>query len=71
MAKLSQYLLIISILGISLSGCIHTRPERDVLFQTSTIYALLDGGYDGNVSYGDLKRYGDTGSEPFMNLMER
>lgn len=35
--------------------------ERHVIFQTSTIDALLDGAYDGDVSFGELRRHGDFG----------
>lgn len=31
------------------------------VFQTSTIDALLDGAYDGDVTFGELRRHGDFG----------
>jgi len=34
---------------------------RDVLYQTSTIGALLQGVYDGNTTVGDLRTHGDVG----------
>ena len=37
----------------------------DVLYQVSTINVLLDGGYDGMLSFGDLKKYGDAGIGTF------
>lgn len=36
-------------------------PERDVIFQASTIGALLDGVYDGDMSLAELRRHGDFG----------
>lgn len=33
----------------------------DVIFQTSTIDALMEGVYDGNSTYGELKKHGDFG----------
>ena len=35
--------------------------ERDVLFQTSTIGALMFGVYDGDVSFAELKQHGGFG----------
>jgi len=35
--------------------------DRDVVFQTSTLHALLEGVYDGQVTFADLKRHGDVG----------
>jgi len=35
--------------------------DRDVLFQTSTVGALLQGVYDGPVPLGELGRHGDLG----------
>jgi acetolactate decarboxylase len=35
--------------------------DRDVLYQTSTIGALLQGVYDGDTSVGDLRQRGDIG----------
>lgn len=39
------------------------RPEHEphVVFQTSTIGALLDGAYDGDVTVGELLEHGDLG----------
>jgi acetolactate decarboxylase len=39
------------------------RPEDRprVIFQTSTIDALLDRAYDGDVSFGELRQHGDFG----------
>jgi acetolactate decarboxylase len=43
------------------------RPEtdRDVVFQTSTIGALLAGAYDGDVTFGELRPHGDLGLGTF------
>ena len=35
--------------------------EPHVLFQASTIGALLDGGYDGDVTFAELAEHGDLG----------
>ncbi|VUT23751.1 MAG: Alpha-acetolactate decarboxylase [Candidatus Methanolliviera sp. GoM_asphalt] len=41
---------------------------QETLTQVSTIGALLNGVYDGGVSFGDLKRYGDFGIGTFNGL---
>jgi acetolactate decarboxylase len=35
--------------------------NRDQLYQISTLPALMEGLYDGETTFGDLKRHGDTG----------
>ncbi len=35
--------------------------ESHTLFQASTVSALLDGAYDGDLSFAELARQGDTG----------
>ncbi|CAN5459437.1 acetolactate decarboxylase [soil metagenome] len=40
---------------------IHERIEPGVLFQASTIGALLDGAYDGDISFGELAEHGNLG----------
>lgn len=37
------------------------HAEDDTIFQTSTLDALMEGVYDGNFTYGDLKKHGDFG----------
>src|SRR5215218_5350169 len=37
------------------------EPLHHTLFQTSTIDALLDGNYDGDVSFAELAERGDFG----------
>jgi acetolactate decarboxylase len=40
---------------------LHAEREPHVLFQASTIGALLDGAYDGDVTFGELAEHGDLG----------
>ena len=39
----------------------HAQREPHVLFQASTIAALLDGAYDGDLTFAELARHGDLG----------
>lgn len=59
-------------IDVALAGALHVEylkrnelgaSERlhHVLFQTSTVDALLDGKYDGDVSFGELRGSGDFG----------
>jgi acetolactate decarboxylase len=40
---------------------LHAEREPHVLFQASTIGALLDGAYDGDLSFARLAEHGDLG----------
>lgn len=40
---------------------LHAERERHVLFQASTIGALLDGAYEGDLSFAELAEHGDHG----------
>ena len=40
---------------------LHPEHEPHVLFQASTIGALLDGAYDGDVTFAELAEHGDLG----------
>ncbi len=42
--------------------------DREILVQTSTIDALLDGVFDGEMTYGELAQYGDFGIGTFDGL---
>ena len=42
--------------------------DRDVIFQTSTLSALQEGVYDGEITLGELKRHGDFGIGTFQGL---
>ncbi len=64
---ISFRLLFVIILLLPL-GCSHTPENRDVLFQISTIDALLGGAYDGKLTYGELREYGDFGIGTFNGL---
>ncbi len=60
-------LLLILTLSILISGlgCVNQVAnkdlEKDILYQYSTIEALLEGIYDGNMTFGELKAHGDYG----------
>jgi acetolactate decarboxylase len=40
---------------------LHAEREAHVLFQASTIGALLEGAYDGDLSFAELGEHGDLG----------
>jgi acetolactate decarboxylase len=40
---------------------LHPEHDAHVLFQASTIGALLDGAYEGDVSFAELAEHGDLG----------
>ncbi len=40
---------------------LHAEHESHALFQASTIGALLDGAYDGDLSFAELAEHGDLG----------
>jgi hypothetical protein len=44
--------------------------EGDSAFQASTIGAVLDGVYHGDVAVGELREHGTSASALSMNLME-
>ena len=50
----------------------HDRITQDAplheVFQTSTIAALLDGAYDGDVTFGELRAHGDLGLGTLQHL---
>ncbi len=39
----------------------HAEHEPHLLFQASTIGALLDGAYEGDVTFAELAEHGDLG----------
>jgi len=42
-------------------GELHAEREAHVLFQASTIGALLEGAYEGDLSFAELAEHGDLG----------
>ena len=40
---------------------LHAEHEPHVLFQASTVGALLDGAYEGDATFGELAEHGDVG----------
>jgi acetolactate decarboxylase len=47
--------------GLAALSHVSDGGERDVVYQTSTISALMLGAYDGSLSFADLARHGDFG----------
>jgi len=58
----------IVVLGFGLVSCAPLRPAGPVLHQTSTLTALLDGGYDAATTCGELRRQGNFGIGTFDHL---
>jgi acetolactate decarboxylase len=65
--KIIKYFLLV-LLIFSPWACIDSLRENDTLFQISTINALMNGAYKGEMTFGDLKRYGDLGIGTFDGL---
>jgi acetolactate decarboxylase len=52
---------VILFFALILAACSDYHKKQGVLFQTSTINALLQGDYDGTMTFGQLKRHGNFG----------
>jgi len=66
--KMRRSLLLAILIGLWLTGAAGLAADRQVLFQTSTLQALMNGVYDGDCSFGELKRHGDFGLGTFDAL---
>ena len=62
------YLLIGLCFTLAINSYAQDLGDRDVLFQTSTIDALLEGVYDGDVTFKELGKHGDLGIGTFNGL---
>jgi acetolactate decarboxylase len=58
-------LLLLLVVG---SGCTSSSRDAGVAWQNSTIDALLDGNYDGDVTFDELRKHGDFGLGTFDAL---
>lgn len=54
--------------GVALCSAAQAAPDRDVLYQVSTLDALLAGVFDRVASIGELLAHGDTGIGCFEAL---
>lgn len=50
------------------AGALRPHHHDDAAFQTSTIAALLDGAYDGDLTFGELALHGDFGLGTLQGL---
>jgi acetolactate decarboxylase len=50
------------------SGCLGSLKDKDILFQTSTLSALSEGDFDGDLTYKDLRQHGNFGIGTFDDL---
>ena len=66
--KIIRYLLVATSLLIAISGCSRVQENKDVLFQASTMNAILERVYDGEITYKELKQHGDFGIGTFNGL---
>lgn len=66
-------LIIVIISLVSCTGAPSTSPgqdddENETMYQVSTLQALLDGGYDGHITVGELRKHGDIGVGTFDKI---
>jgi len=67
--KFYRHILSAALFAITLTGCLyHHNIEKDVLFQTSAINALLEGVYDGDTTFKEIEKHGDFGIGTFNAL---
>ncbi len=65
-----KFISVVFCIFLFVSGCAHgpQTPAQGALYQVSTINALLEGAYDGEVTCGDLLKKGDFGLGTFDAL---
>jgi acetolactate decarboxylase len=60
--------LLFALLLIFLTCAAGVAAEHHVLYQTTTLQALMNGLYKGDVSFGELQKHGDFGLGTFTAL---
>jgi acetolactate decarboxylase len=56
------------LLCLLLIACLPKSGKPEVIYQFSTLQALLQGLYDGNINFEQLKKHGDMGLGTFNSL---
>ncbi len=54
--------------NVFLIGCTQQVQRREAIYQTSTLNALMEGVYDGPVTFEELRKHGDFGIGTFNGL---
>jgi len=70
---MNRYMVFIAVMALSClavtAGCSPAiQVDRDILYQASTIGALMKGIYEGQMTVGELRPYGDFGLGTFEAL---
>jgi len=52
---------ILTFLSAIPGAILHAQDKNETVFQTSTLSALMEGVYDGNTTFAELKKEGDFG----------
>jgi acetolactate decarboxylase len=58
----------IHVMRMRRAGALKPDHHHDAIFQASTLDALLDGAYEGDLSFGELARHGDFGLGTLQGL---
>ncbi len=66
--KNNWVLLVAMLFMMVFVGCSQQVQPRDTIYQTSTLNALMEGVYDGPVTFGELGKNGDFGIGTFNAL---
>ena len=66
--KRIQALVFVLLIVTASSGLCDALSKKNTVYQVSTITALKQGRYDGSVTFGELKQYGDFGLGTFQSL---
>ena len=66
--RIARCSLLVMLLSLSTHACANLPANKDILFQSSTIDALLVGVYEGDMTFAELKRHGDFGLGTFNDL---
>ena len=68
MKKLLSVVLFVALLPMGAWGAEPGGGKSDMLFQVALLQSLMQGEYDGVVTVGELKGYGDTGIGTFQGV---
>lgn len=67
----SLIIVIVSLVSCSTNDNPSTNSGQaadETMYQVSTLQALLDGGYDGHITVGELRKHGDIGVGTFDKI---